>query len=63
MAAVQVLGGGPPLSLHHLLRYPLYELPPFFFNSSLRKLKPTFKIILKLVAALVNRPLCSQLSI
>ena len=56
------LRGGLPLSFQHLLRTPLYELLLFFFNSSLRKLKLWFKIILKHVETLVNRPLYSQLS-
>ena len=60
---MQVLGSGLPMSLYHVPRAPSQELPPFFFSSSLRKRKPMFKIILKLVEALVNRTLCSQLSI
>ena len=56
------LRGGLPLSFQHLLRTHLYELLLLFFNSSLRKLKSWFKIILKRVETLVNRPLYSQLS-
>lgn len=56
------LRGGLFLSFQHLLRAPLYELLLFFFNSSLRTLKPWFKIILKWVETLVNRSLRSQIS-